>query len=118
MVSKTKLLIEVFLLGMLQIFRLFVIWKQRQTMFLQITKLEQLSEVLTLSCIRTTDNLSKLVLFNSSGIKLWEKEIGFEVAAEAENGEDALEKANLPWNKYEEYIDSERCYQITYSLEV
>ena len=32
--------------------------------------------------------------------------------------EDALEKANLPWNKYEEYIDSERCYQITYSLEV
>lgn len=32
--------------------------------------------------------------------------------------EDALERANLPWNKYEDYIDSEKCYQITYTLEV
>lgn len=32
--------------------------------------------------------------------------------------EDALFSASLPWNKYEQYIDSERCYQITYTLEV
>lgn len=32
--------------------------------------------------------------------------------------EQALNDANIPWNKYEEYIDIEKCYQITYSVEV
>lgn len=32
--------------------------------------------------------------------------------------EQALDDANIPWNKYEEYIDTEKCYQITYSVEV
>lgn len=32
--------------------------------------------------------------------------------------ENALNQANIPWNKYEQYIDTEKCYQITYSMEV
>lgn len=32
--------------------------------------------------------------------------------------EEALSNANISWNKYEQYIDSERCYQITYNTEV
>lgn len=32
--------------------------------------------------------------------------------------EDVLNKRSIPWNKNEEYIDTERCYQITYSVEV
>lgn len=32
--------------------------------------------------------------------------------------EEALSNSCIPWNKYEQYIDSEKCYQITYSLEV
>lgn len=32
--------------------------------------------------------------------------------------EDALNQASIPWNKYEQYIDTEKCYQITYSMEV
>lgn len=32
--------------------------------------------------------------------------------------EEALNNASIPWNKYEQYIDSEKCYQITYSVEV
>lgn len=30
--------------------------------------------------------------------------------------EDKLNELNIVWNKYEEYIDSEECYQITYSI--
>lgn len=32
--------------------------------------------------------------------------------------EDALNNRSIPWNKDEEYIDKEQCYQITYSIEV
>lgn len=32
--------------------------------------------------------------------------------------ESALNSNNIPWNKDETYIDSEHCYQITYSTEV
>lgn len=29
-----------------------------------------------------------------------------------------LAQNNLPWEKYEEYLDSENCYMITYSVEL
>lgn len=32
--------------------------------------------------------------------------------------ENALNNRSIPWNKTEEYIDTERCYQITYTVEV
>lgn len=32
--------------------------------------------------------------------------------------ENALNSHCIPWNKTEEYIDTEQCYQITYSIEV
>lgn len=32
--------------------------------------------------------------------------------------ENALDNASIPWNKYEQYIEKEKCYQITYSVEV
>lgn len=32
--------------------------------------------------------------------------------------EETLNNRCIPWNKYEEYIDKEQCYQITYSIEV
>lgn len=32
--------------------------------------------------------------------------------------ENALYEHKIPWNKTEQYIDSEHCYQITYSMEV
>lgn len=32
--------------------------------------------------------------------------------------EDALSRNMIPWEKTENYIDSEKCFQITYTLEV
>lgn len=32
--------------------------------------------------------------------------------------EETLNNRCIPWNKTEEYIDTEKCYQITYSVEV
>ena len=32
--------------------------------------------------------------------------------------EEALDRADIPWNKTETFIDSEHCYQIIYEIEV
>lgn len=32
--------------------------------------------------------------------------------------ESTLDSNDIPWEKYEEYIDSEHCYQITYTITI
>lgn len=39
-------------------------------------------------------------------------------SASEELVEEALNNRSIPWNKDEQFIDTEQCYQITYSIEV